>query len=231
MTTTQGFTVAYWQIRGLAAPLRMMCEYTNTPYNNVTYTPAESHKWFKEAKPQLLEKNPLINLPYILDGDKVITQSNSCLEYLGRKFNLNGNSEEEQLKNNQCLNQVMDMRNAAVGLFYKSEQEFNIEKDKYCQNVLNHYNKFEKWLEVNKTNYLSANEPRTADFHLFEMLDQHERFAKDLSKPSFLEKYPNLKQFHHRFSQLPGIQKYSNTEVARYNCNNTSASWQGKPSQ
>eukprot|EP01088_Endostelium_zonatum_P014747 TRINITY_DN3348_c0_g1_i3.p1 TRINITY_DN3348_c0_g1~~TRINITY_DN3348_c0_g1_i3.p1 ORF type:complete len:174 (-),score=19.26 TRINITY_DN3348_c0_g1_i3:94-615(-) len=161
MITTQSFTVGYWRTRGLGAPLRMMCEYANTHYISETY-PTASPKWFEERKPQLQQKNPLINLPYIIDGDNVISQSNSCFEYLGRKFNLNGDTEEEQLKNNQCLNQVSDMRNAAVQLFYSSPEQFNIDKDKYCQNVLKHYDKFEKWFEVNKTNYLSSSAPKTA---------------------------------------------------------------------
>eukprot|EP01088_Endostelium_zonatum_P020108 TRINITY_DN7250_c0_g1_i1.p1 TRINITY_DN7250_c0_g1~~TRINITY_DN7250_c0_g1_i1.p1 ORF type:complete len:225 (+),score=41.00 TRINITY_DN7250_c0_g1_i1:93-767(+) len=221
MTTTQeGFTIAYWKIRGLAAHLRMICEYANTPYINVAYS--DQPTWFEVKKPELQQKNPLINLPYILDGDKTITQSNSCLEYLGRKFNLNGNTEDEQLKNNQCVNQVFDLRNSAVDFFYAPPEEFNKRIDKYFESVLNHYNKFEKWLELNKTNYLSANEPRTADFYLWEMLDQHELLAKDHKKPSFLEKYSNLTKFYQRFRELPGIQKYLKTEVANYTVNEAS---------
>jgi len=38
-------------------------------------------------------KNPLINLPYLTDGADasiVVTQSNACLQYLGRKLQLYG---------------------------------------------------------------------------------------------------------------------------------------------
>ena len=56
---------------------------------------------FKTDKPGLVEKNALMNLPYIVDGDNVVTQSNACLTYLGRKYNLNGKTETEIIKNDQ----------------------------------------------------------------------------------------------------------------------------------
>ena len=56
-----------------------------------------------QAKPVLSKKNPLMNLPYVIDGETVITQSNACLLYLGRKFNLNGKNEDEIAKNDQVF--------------------------------------------------------------------------------------------------------------------------------
>jgi glutathione S-transferase len=44
--------------------------------------------WFAQRKPQLKQLNPLINLPFVIDGEVVVTQSNACLAYLGRKFNM-----------------------------------------------------------------------------------------------------------------------------------------------
>ena len=58
---------------------------------------------FAKDKPDLLKKNPLMNLPYVIDGETVITQSNACFLYLGRKFNLNGKNEDEIAKNDQVF--------------------------------------------------------------------------------------------------------------------------------
>ena len=41
-----------------------------------------------------------MNLPYIVDGDMVVTQSNACLLYLGDKFEMNGSTLEEKTVNN-----------------------------------------------------------------------------------------------------------------------------------
>ena len=75
----------------------------------------------------LAEANPLMNLPYIIDGqvrkifeialflffvdDKfghqmVVTQSNACLLFLGRKFNLLGSNDRDLSLIEQCIFQV-----------------------------------------------------------------------------------------------------------------------------
>ena len=40
--------------------------------------------WFQEDKPDLLKKNAMMNLPYIIDGDFVLTQTDPIINYLGR---------------------------------------------------------------------------------------------------------------------------------------------------
>ena len=45
-------------------------------------------KYFGGDKPELAKKNPLINLPYVVDGETVVTQSNSVLIYLGKKLGI-----------------------------------------------------------------------------------------------------------------------------------------------
>ena len=40
--------------------------------------------WFKDDKPALLKTNYLTNLPYIIDGDFVLAQTDACINYLGR---------------------------------------------------------------------------------------------------------------------------------------------------
>ena len=73
--------------------------------------------WFgpKEA---LKRRNALMNLPYIVDGDVVVSQSNACLVYLGEKFGLLGATPRERIECEQLLCEVMDLRNAMVKEFY-----------------------------------------------------------------------------------------------------------------
>lgn len=92
-------TVGYWNIRGLAAPIRMMVMYGGATLNSVNYDLKvkpeggfDGSCWF-DVKPDLKAKNPLINLPYVIDGDVILTQSNACCLYVGRKLGLLGNNE------------------------------------------------------------------------------------------------------------------------------------------
>jgi len=236
--------VGYWAIRGLGAPLRMMCEYANVDYEAKNYevkgTPGnwDRSSWF-EIKPSLKSKNPLINLPYVIDGKHIITQSNACFLYFGRKFNLNGKNEEESIKNDQCLMQVFDMRNDAVRLFYSSRDEYSQKVDNYVSNiVINHYTKFEEWLGHFQTTFLVSNDgPSTADFHLWEMLDQHESLAKSLNRSDLFlaigsestsgktERFPLLRAFYMRFRSLTALQHYFSSPLYALPINNKSAAF------
>ena len=104
--------VGYWAIRGLAAPLRMMCHVAGAEWVSKTYAVGgEPGNWDLSAwfgvKPALVERNALMNLPYVVDGDVVVTQSNACLTHLGRKFGMNGSNETELVRMEQALAQVM----------------------------------------------------------------------------------------------------------------------------
>ena len=61
--------------------------------------------WF-DKKPELLEKNQLMNLPYVIDGDQIIAQTNACFAHLGRVLGLYGSNYAETVKVEQCLCQV-----------------------------------------------------------------------------------------------------------------------------
>ena len=77
----------------------------------------DTSDWF-DKKPALKEKNALMNLPYVIDGEHTIAQTNACFAHLGRVLGLYGSNYAETLKVEQCLCQVMDMRNDAVSKFY-----------------------------------------------------------------------------------------------------------------
>ena len=51
----------------------MILEYKEVQFEDKQY--ADGDAWFKVRKPELLAKNPLANLPYLVDGDKVVCQT------------------------------------------------------------------------------------------------------------------------------------------------------------
>ena len=68
----------------------------------------------------LREKNPLANLPYVIDEHgTLIAQTNACFLYLGRRLDMLGDgSAADVSKCEQLLCEVMDLRNAMVKEFY-----------------------------------------------------------------------------------------------------------------
>lgn len=96
------FILAYWSIRGLAAPLRMMLAAAEVNHWVVMYdvTEKEDGKWGKDScladKEWLKEEyHPLMNLPFLVDcsTDCVIVQTNAIffvfrtrVEHVGENY-------------------------------------------------------------------------------------------------------------------------------------------------
>ena len=60
----------------------------------------------------------MIQLPYYVDGDVKITQSNAILRYIGRKNNLLGTDETERIRVDMMENEIGDFRSTFVSLCY-----------------------------------------------------------------------------------------------------------------
>jgi glutathione S-transferase len=85
-------TLCYWDIRGLAQPIRLLLEYTGTQYEDKKLScgppPSFDKSCWLDNKFSLGLDFP--NLPYYIDGDVKLTQSNAILKHIGRKNNLVG---------------------------------------------------------------------------------------------------------------------------------------------
>lgn len=105
----------------------MVLEYLEIPYTQSRYGDADEDKWFKTEKPELHAKNPAINLPYLIDGDKVISQSDAIIVYLIHKANrleLLGRNGEEQVLAATTMGVFRDFHRKYIELVYGSKQNF-----------------------------------------------------------------------------------------------------------
>lgn len=187
----------------------------------------------------LIEKNPLINLPYVVDheDDVVVTQSNACMQYLARKLgrDLYGVTAKHAVECDQLLCQIMDLRNAAVGLFYGSgsREAYEAGVEKHLRTTLGHYKKLEAWLASRNgkggegaTFFVLDDAPTAPDFHAWEMLDQHEAVVKDLGRDSLLGgEFPRLSKFYSAFKKVPELKGYFDSDAAKFPINNPQAAF------
>ena len=75
--------VGYWDIRGLVEPIHMYLSYKDIPYEKTSYTFQNMGKWGEDKQNLGIE---FANIPYIIDGDVKMTQSNCILKYLELKY-------------------------------------------------------------------------------------------------------------------------------------------------
>lgn len=220
---SEPITVGYWAIRGLASPLRMMVMFSGRPLNNVMYEITETdgkfgrEKWLN-AKPGLKEKNPLMNLPYVIDGNRVITQSNACYSYLGRQLNLWGINEDEVIQCEEYLCEVMDIRNNLMGVYGANSNDGLLAISKGAGNS---FNKMEAVLEGNVAKgqsgtFLVGDHATAPDFHLYEMLLQYSALELHVSStPTVIDasRFPRLSFFYSSFQALPANAKYLDSNI------------------
>uniref|UniRef100_A0A3P8U2L0 Glutathione S-transferase n=1 Tax=Amphiprion percula TaxID=161767 RepID=A0A3P8U2L0_AMPPE len=110
--------LAYWDIRGLAQPIRLLREYTGTEYGQA-FSCGEAPDYDKSCWFGIKDKLGMDfpNLPYLVDGDRKVVQSNAIMRYIARNTTC-GETEDEQVRVDIIENQAMDFRNGFVMLCY-----------------------------------------------------------------------------------------------------------------
>jgi len=206
--------LGYWDIRGLAAPIRYILAYVGEQYEDKRYKVGDAPKydrshWF-DVKFTLGLAFP--NLPYYIDDKVKLTETNAIFRYLGRKYDLYSSDLAVQ---DQVLESTMDLRNGFVRLCYGPG--FDNNKPAYLENTPKKFALFEAYL--GDKDFFAGSKVTVCDFHIFEMIDQHL-----MMDAAMLKDCPKLKAFHKRFSELPAIKAYMATQ-AGLPVNNKMAGW------
>ena len=257
MQKSNRITVGYWSTKGLGSVCRMVVLYSGyslkaknyrllpiMKHDSLTYDGSE---WHEDDKINLKKRNSLINLPYIeltnSDGTELlISQSNACLSFLGRKFNMFGKNEVDVSQCEQLLLETNDLRNVITSFAYTHFKNKDLEneaaKDVFTRafqnNNVGKIQKFENWMKENQNNenyFLINNKITIPDFNLFDILDFYVEFLKYYNfvndkniKNIFNELgYPNISKFYNNFIQLPKMEKYLNSIFYKLPYTNKSA--------
>jgi len=232
-------TTGYWDFRGLGAPMRMMCVYAGAESEDVKYEARQKSRgcgwvateWERVDKPELQVQNPFAQLPYVINqatGDVVVC-SNAVSLYLGRLLGLSGSTNRERIANEQVLFYAYQMFIEVFDLVYpfkgnSTEEAFREALDTHFRIVLpGHLEKLENWLILAGTLYFAGSRLCTADFYVWEVLDQHEAIAREHGLPPPLEDFELLEAHHCRIKMLPGLRAYFESDDARLPFNNKMA--------
>ena len=201
--------LGYWDIRGLAAPIRLMCAFTGFDLEEVRYTQEEKEKWFRE-KPTLGLAFP--NLPYLIvkDDDGTtevmrITQSQAILHYVAKKLKLYGTSDEEAALADMIVAESVDFRGKMSALCYQRGTQFSPEnKAAFLETTVPAFlASVEGFARGDGSWIAGGSTPTFADFYLYCELEKLTLFSAGV-----LDTYPKLAAFVTRFEALETIAAY-----------------------
>lgn len=219
-------TFAYWHIRGLAAPVRMLLAYTNTDCNLKNYQTGDAPDYDKSCWYD--EKNSLgldfPNLPYYIDGEVKITQSNAILRYIAQKHALIGKTPLEEAKCLELQDVAMDLRNGTTRIAYGGlvKGDWDEALEKYIEGLRSKVERFEAQLSKHK--YFAGENLTFVDFMFFELLDQNNLMSED----KLLVDFPKIRAFMDDIRSMPELKVYFDTDY-KLPVNNKMAKWGANP--
>lgn len=199
--------LCYWDIRGLAQPIRLLLTYTGTEFEDRRLScgpgPDYDKTCWTDQKFSLGLDFP--NLPYYVQGDIKLTQTHAIMRFIARQHDLCGKTEEECGRVDMLAEQSMDFRNGWVRLCYTggayAPGDFEAAKEAYLAKLPDTLKQFEAFLG-NRT-WFAGTVLSFPDFHMYELLSQHLLLA-----PGCLKECPGLRGLVERFEALPSIAAY-----------------------
>jgi len=197
--------ISYWPVRGLINPTRMLLEHVGEKYEMEIFpwqpVPGSTLDWSAQKYQLGL---PFPNLPFLKDGNTILTQSEAIIRYFARKHDLVAKTEEEHQQQDVISGVLGDLR-AMWGKLVYGAADFDKDKVVYRKESLSPILKqLDKYL-TNKDYLVGIFRHRLTyvDFILFELLD-----INSILFPDLLNDFPNLKKFHTRIGDLKGVKEF-----------------------
>jgi glutathione S-transferase len=198
--------LGYWNIRGLAQPIRLLLAYLEVDYED---------KYF-ELTPQLTKDNwhavrdvldlDFPNLPYLLDGSQKVTESRAIMKYFcrTRKPELLGKTIEAQTQVDTVDNFMYDLVYCGfIPVLYQHTEALEKKYKELLPVRLRHLSKFLK-----EKLFIAGDCVTYVDFFVYEVLDQIRTFDSKC-----LDEFSNLQAYESRIENLPQIKKYMSSSA------------------
>jgi len=199
----------YWDVRGLGEPIRMVLRWADADYEDKQYRMREGTDMgtiagmWREEKYEL--GLPFPNLPYFIDGDIKLTQSLAILNYVGEKYGLAPQTQEERFRALQVQQVCMDFIMDGVKIFYAGKDAFEAGK-------AGHIEKSKEWLKqfsdyLGERKFICGDNLTATDFLLQEAMARVEFVEPGITALNY-----NLAEYDARMRSLPQLAEFYASE-------------------
>jgi len=199
---TETYKLTYFNIRGLAEPIRMMFAVAGVPFEDVRVS--------KDDWPELKKKFVYQQLPVLEVGEgKTLAQSNAILRFLANKFNLTGANAWDDAKMDELTEVLADVRTEWRKLFVEKDEEKKAQVKKELIEVTfpKLIGKVEEYKKAQGSKYLVGDKLTWIDILYAHFMDS---FGVTLD-PNIMDPYPCLKELQNTVFEVPEIKKWIET--------------------
>ena len=238
-------TLVYWNILGLVQAIRIALAYLEVDFVDVRIDPGDPNnrnsykgEWFS-IKQDLEKLMPFPNLPYFLDPENTsgegagsflsLSQSNSILRHIGRKYNWMGTNEKDNSLIDMSLDQVLDEETQMTDMAYPLGAQAM--KDWYRSQG---YDILRRWTQVLEGHhhpdpFITGSTFSIADCKLYVLLYKFTIIQEQLGdETTRAYMSPALHNYMKRIESLPSLQKYFESKYYQKRpLNNPAAKWVG----
>lgn len=199
---SEPITLGYWNVQGVAHSIRLLLKVANADYKDRLYDENEKQIWFDE-KPNIGLDFP--NLPYLIDGETKLTQSLAILRYLGRKFNLSPESEDEKVRCEVLEMTLTDWLMEVIRIWALPKEESEEKKKTLEESMQVKLPLLEKYLKDGP--YVLGEKLSYVDFLLYQYLDYQRRYI-----PGLLASSPILAGLIKNIESLEQVKAYLDSD-------------------
>ena len=196
-------TLGYWDIRGLVEPVRTLLAYLELPYESKKVTSFED--WSAEKR---AAQYNFPNLPYLVDGEKTITENEAIQVHLCLKANrpdLIG-KDSDRVEFIQLRGVIGDFNSGITGQCYSNKTHEDVKKgvDTAMGRVAGKLTDLNKILEKRDwlMGYLTY-----LDFNLAELVERFSQMDAEIGT-TITTGHSALLAHSKRVLELPGVKEY-----------------------
>ncbi|XP_077165218.1 glutathione S-transferase A1 [Paroedura picta] len=196
----------YFDGRGRMESIRWLLAAAGVEYEEQFIKAKEDLEKLKKDGSLMFQQVPMVEI----DGMKMV-QSRAILNYIAAKYKLCGKDLKENAIIDMYIESIMDLGEMIMHHPIKTAEE----KEKHFALIIErattrYFPVFEKVLKDHGQDYLVGNKFSRADVQLLEVI----LMAEEL-KPDILSKFPLLKTYKVRISNIPTIKKFLQPGSAR----------------
>jgi glutathione S-transferase len=195
---------AYWPIQGRGTPSKMALAYAGVDYEDITYDfgaaeGADNHWGTQKSKLGLA----FPNLPWFIDGNVKLTQSNAILRHIGRKHNLYGSNVDEASEIDMLIDTATDIQTAITKVVF--DPDFDNLVVKLPETLEPKLQQLSDYIGDKK--FLLGDSVTIADFPIYVNLEWNSKLDE-----KYLEKFPKLDNYLKNVQSDPKIKAYLNSD-------------------